>query len=203
MTKLVLATKNLNKAEEIKKILAALKVTLFTLKDYPSVIMPEEDAPDFAGNAAKKAAAVASQTNEISLADDSGLEVEALGGRPGVHSARYAGPKATDASNNLLLLQELAGLAPEKRKARFVTVIAICVPPDQIYYAKGTCSGLITEAPRGRGGFGYDPLFLYEPAGLSFAEMTAEEKNKVSHRAKALEEARRILLKIIKQDCEA
>jgi XTP/dITP diphosphohydrolase len=197
MKKIILATANQHKVDELKQILSDLPLQFLTIKDYPGLVMPEEDCPDFAGNAAKKAEAVSAFTDEIALADDSGLEVEALEGRPGVYSARYAGREGDYEANNRLLLKELEGLSPAERKARFVSVIAIAVPGDQTYLVEGSCPGLIIEQYRGEGGFGYDPLFLYEPAGLTFAEMPAEEKNKVSHRARALQGARNLLLKII------
>jgi XTP/dITP diphosphohydrolase len=197
MKKIILATGNQHKVAELKKILDDLPVQLITISGYPGLVMPDEDCPDFAGNAAKKAEAVSAYTGKIALADDSGLEVEALEGRPGVYSSRYAGREGDYAANNRLLLKELGSLSLKERKARFVTVIAITVPGDQTYIVEGTCPGFITEEIRGDGGFGYDPLFLYEPAGLTFAEMTAEEKNKVSHRARAMQKARELLIKII------
>ena len=197
MKKIILATGNQHKVAELKKILDDLPVQLITISGYPGLVMPDEDCPDFAGNAAKKAEAVSAYTGKIALADDSGLEVEALEGRPGVYSSRYAGREGDYAANNRLLLKELGSLSLKERKARFVTVIAITVPGDQTYIVEGTCPGFITEEIRGDGGFGYDPLFLYEPAGLTFAEMSAEEKNKVSHRARAMQKARELLIKII------
>jgi XTP/dITP diphosphohydrolase len=186
LKKLVLATANQNKLIEIKELLQGLPVEVATIADYPGLEMPEEDQPTFKGNAAKKAEAVSGFTGEIALADDSGLEVEALGWRPGVHSARYAGEEGNYAANNRLLLQELKGVPPEKRGARFTCAIAISVPGDQTCLVEANCPGRITEAPKGEGGFGYDPLFLYEPSGLTFAEMGAAEKNQVSHRGRAL-----------------
>lgn len=197
MKKIVLATANPHKAAELKEILSGLKVSLAAINEYPGFVMPEENAVDFAGNAALKAKAVSLFTGEIALADDSGLEVEALGGRPGVHSARYSGPDADYAANNRLLLKELEAVLLERRKARFVTVVAISVPGKKTLFAEGVCPGLIATAPRGTGGFGYDPLFIYEPLGFTFAEMTAAEKNKVSHRAKALQAARALLEELL------
>ncbi|MFU8795633.1 MAG: non-canonical purine NTP pyrophosphatase, partial [Dethiobacteria bacterium] len=161
-------------------------VEILTISNYPGLEMPEEDQPDFAGNAAKKAETVAKFTGEIALADDSGLEVEALGGRPGVLSARYSGKEADYKANNFLLLKELEGVPPEKRGARFVCAIAVSVPGDRTYIIEESCPGIITDYLRGEDGFGYDPLFLYEPAGKTFAEMSSIEKNSVSHRGRAL-----------------
>lgn len=194
--KLVLATANQNKLIEIKELLQGLPVQVATIAEYPGLKMPEEDQPTFKGNAAKKAEAVSNFTGEIALADDSGLEVEALGWRPGVYSARYAGEEGNYAANNRLLLQELKGVPPEKRGARFTCAIAICVPGDQTYLVEAHCPGRITEALTGVGGFGYDPLFLFEPSGLTFAEMGAAEKNQVSHRGRALNLAREQLQQI-------
>ncbi len=196
LKKLVLATANQNKLIEIRELLQELSFEVVTIADYPGLEMPEEDQPTFKGNAAKKAEAVSGFTGEIALADDSGLEVEALDWRPGVFSARYAGEEGNYAANNRLLLQELKGVPPEKRGARFTCAIAICVPGDQTYLVEASCPGKITEAQKGEGGFGYDPLFLFEPSGLTFAEMGAAEKNQVSHRGRALCLARERLQQI-------
>ncbi|MGM0652240.1 MAG: XTP/dITP diphosphatase [Bacillota bacterium] len=193
---IILATGNLHKVEEMKAVLEGLTFKIVSLKDYPEVNMPEEDRSTFAGNAAKKAEVVSQATGEIALADDSGLEVEALSGRPGVLSARYAGVNSNDEANNDLLLRELKDVPPEKRRAKFTCAIAVAVPGDQTYIVEESCSGLIINELRGSGGFGYDPLFYYEPAGLTFAEMTAEEKNKISHRGKALRCMRDLMGKI-------
>jgi XTP/dITP diphosphohydrolase len=193
---LVLATGNKNKVRELQELLKDLSFTIKTIENYPGLVMPEEDQPTFAGNAAIKAEAVSSFCGEIALADDSGLEVDALGGRPGVYSARYSGEEGNYAANNRLLLEELSGLPPVQRAARFVCAIAITIPGDQTYIIEESCSGVIAEELKGEGGFGYDPLFIYEPAGLTFAEMSTEEKNKVSHRGKALIRARELLAKL-------
>ncbi len=196
MPKLVLATGNINKVRELQELLADLSFNIATIEDYPGLVMPEEDQPTFAGNAALKAEAVSKSCGEMALADDSGLEVDALSGRPGVYSARYAGKEGNYAANNRLLLQELSGLPSEQRAARFVCAIAITIPGDQTYIIEESCPGVIAEELKGEGGFGYDPLFIYEPAGLTFAEMSAEEKNKVSHRGRALKKARDLLGKL-------
>ncbi len=197
MKKLVLATGNRNKVSEMEALLKGLPVEILTVDHYPELVMPEEDQPTFAGNAAKKAEAVARQSGEIALADDSGLEVDALGGRPGIRSARYAGEDGNYAANNRLLLEELASFSPERRGARFVCAIAVTVPGDQTYIIEESCPGLIAESPQGNGGFGYDPLFIYEPAGVTFAQMTAEEKNAVSHRGRALRRTRTLLEQLL------
>jgi len=197
MKKIILATGNRHKVEEITALLEGLPFKVTSLKDYPQVVMPEEDRDTFAGNAAKKAEAVSRATGEIVLADDSGLEVEALNGRPGVLSARYAGVNGNDEANNDLLLRELKDVPPEKRIAKFICAIAVAVPGDQTYIVEESCSGLITTGRRGSGGFGYDPLFYFEPAGRTFAEMPAKEKNKISHRGKALHRMRELIGKIL------
>ncbi len=196
MPKLVLATGNKNKVRELQELLTGLSFTIQTIDDYPGLLMPEEDQPTFAGNAAIKAEAVSRFCREIALADDSGLEVDALGGRPGVYSARYAGEEGNYSANNRLLLQELSGLPPEQRAARFVCAIAITIPGDQTYIIEESCPGFIAEELKGEGGFGYDPLFIYQPTGKTFAEMSAEEKNKVSHRGRALIRAKELLSKL-------
>ncbi len=197
MPKLVFATGNINKVRELQELLAGLPFKMATIDDYPGLVMPEEDQPTFAGNAALKAEAVSSFSGEIALADDSGLEVDALGGRPGVYSARYAGEESNYDANNRLLLRELTGLPYLQRAARFVCAIAITIPGDQTYIVEEYCPGYIADGLRGEGGFGYDPLFIYEPAGLTFAEMSAEEKNTVSHRGRALKRALGLLGKLI------
>jgi len=196
LPKLVLATGNKNKVRELQELLADLPFTVVTIEEYPGLVMPEEDQTTFAGNAALKAEEVSLFSGELALADDSGLEVDALGGRPGVYSARYAGEEGNYAANNRLLLQELSGLPPEQRAARFVCAIAITIPGDQTYIIEEECPGVIAQELKGEGGFGYDPLFIYPPAGLTFAEMRAAEKNQVSHRGRALKRARELLRKL-------
>ncbi len=197
MKKLVLATGNPSKAAEIKELLKDLDIEVLTLRDYPGIRMPAEDRPDFAGNAARKAEVAASYTGLPAMADDSGLEVDALAGRPGVRSARYAGEGSSDRENNRLLLEELAGLPPEKRSARFRCAVAVSVPGRKTEIVEGTCPGRIAKRPDGEGGFGYDPLFIYEPENLTFARMSRAAKNRVSHRGKALRKARQLLIELL------
>lgn len=154
--------------------------------------LPEETETTFRGNAALKAVAVARQTGRIAIADDSGLEVDALDGAPGVWSARYSGPDATDASNREKLLREMEGVPAGERSARFVAAIAIAFAPDDVEMAEGTVDGAITLAERGTGGFGYDSLFEL-PGGKTMAEIPADEKNLISHRGRAMARARAIL----------
>jgi XTP/dITP diphosphohydrolase len=198
LRKLILATANQNKKIEMTALLQGLPLDLRTLADYPGLAMPEEDQDTFVGNAIKKAQVVAEHSGEMAIADDSGLEVEALGGRPGVYSSRYAGVEGDYERNNRLLLNELIDIPPQERGARFVAVIAIATPGNRTYTVQGVCPGRIADAPRGEGGFGYDPLFIYEPKGLTFAEMSASEKNAVSHRARALRQARELLGQLLK-----
>lgn len=197
MKKLVLATANRDKAAEHQSLLKDLPVEVLTIEDFPGLIMPSEDRPTFAGNAVKKAEAVSRAAGEMALADDSGLEVEALGGRPGVYSARYAGPEGDYRANNRLLLEELKGVVPEERKARFVCAIALALPGRKTLIVEESCPGWIAPEPRGEGGFGYDSLFVYEPAGVTFAQMSAADKNRVSHRGRALRRARDLLEQLL------
>jgi XTP/dITP diphosphohydrolase len=167
---------------------------LASLADYPGLALPAEGEASYAANALAKARAVAAATGLPTLADDSGLEVDALGGRPGVRSARYGGPGLTDAERCRRLLDELAGVPPERRTARFRAVIALVDPArGREATVEGVAEGRILEAPRGAGGFGYDPVFSYPPLGATFAELPPEVKNRVSHRGQALARARGVL----------
>lgn len=185
--RLVLATANPHKTTEIHSILAAAGVAVELLPrpdDVPDVV---EDAPDLEGNARLKAAALAAATGLPALSDDTGLEVDALDGRPGVRSARYAGEDGDAAANVAKLLGELDGVAPERRTARFRTVAMVRWPDGREVAASGAVDGVIAATPRGDGGFGYDPVFLPdEGGGRSFAEMDAAAKDAISHRGRAL-----------------
>ncbi len=185
MLQLVVATKNPGKLREIREILGT-DVSVRSLADFPDIGDIVEDGRTFEANAVKKALTVASRTGHVSLADDSGLEVDALHGAPGVYSARFAGENATDEQNNRKLLRLLEGTSDAERTARFRCVIAIGAPDSAVRTAEGTADGLILCSPRGTGGFGYDPLFLVSGLCLTFAELPPEEKNRVSHRGKAL-----------------
>jgi len=202
--KLVLATKNKGKLAEMQELLADLPFELVSLADYPQLPEIEETGESFAENAAIKAETVVRATGELVLADDSGLEVDALGGRPGVYSARFAGSGRVDKANNQKLLSELAGVAKKERTARFRTVVAIAAPARKTVFAAGSVEGLIAEEEEGAGGFGYDPLFYLPAADKTFAQMTPQEKNEISHRAEALAKAKEILraiaVDILKQD---
>jgi XTP/dITP diphosphohydrolase len=191
--KLVLATNNRHKIREISEILEGLDVEIITkdsFEDFPEV---DETGTTLEENATLKAEAVYEYTGQPSLADDSGLEVDALGGRPGVSSARYAGPGCTFADNNAKLLKALDGVSDEKRSARFRCVIAICFEKGETKLAEGRIDGTITRELRGRQGFGYDPVFLVPHLGLTFAEMPADQKNSLSHRGRAVRKARKVI----------
>jgi XTP/dITP diphosphohydrolase len=182
---LVLATRNAHKKGEIARLLEGSGVEVRDLSVYPPFPETVEDAPDLAGNAAKKAREAARVCAAWALADDTGLEVAALGGAPGVLSARWAGPGKSYSENNDKLLRELAGVPTGRRGARFRTVMALCSPGGEVSFEEGRLDGSIAEAPRGSGGFGYDPLFLL-PDGRTLAELAPEEKNSLSHRGRAL-----------------
>ncbi len=192
---IVLATRNKKKVEEIRRITADLPVTILSLADFPDCPETVEDADTFEGNAKKKAIEVCRCTGKPALADDSGLEVDALGGKPGVYSARYAGGTGPgqDIRNNEKLLAELRSVPDDKRGARFACCIAIAFPGDKSVTFFGYAKGSITREPRGKTGFGYDPVFTPEGHKRTFAEMSAEEKDSLSHRGKALEKTAEFL----------
>lgn len=184
--KLVLATNNRGKIAEIKNILSGLGVDILTLADFPNIVMPPETGAGFRENALAKARHVSDQTGQFALADDSGLEVDALGGRPGVYSARYAGQGATDKDNYARLLEEMKGVPFEKRTARFRCAIALAGPSGEESVFEGALDGLITDEPRGDRGFGYDPVFYIPALARTAAELAPQEKNEISHRGAAL-----------------
>lgn len=181
---LVIASNNQHKAKEIRAILSGKFDRIYTLADLSIAVDPDESAPDFLGNAMIKARAVAAFTDKAVIADDSGLEVMALGGAPGVKSARYAGEPASDDRNNEKLLAELNGAV--NREARFVTTIVLLLPNGKSVIGQGEVKGEILREKRGTNGFGYDPLFYCVELGKTFGEATDAEKNSVSHRARAL-----------------
>ena len=190
---IVVATRNPGKLDEIQQILGP-SIHLTSLREFPDIPGIVEDGDSYEANACKKAIAVARATGCATIADDSGLEVDALGGAPGVRSARFAGEHATDTDNNAKLLGLLEG--KQKRTARFRCVIAVATPEGTVRTVQGECSGLILEAPRGSGGFGYDPLFLVPEQDQTFAELPPEEKHLISHRGRALRAARPLILQI-------
>jgi XTP/dITP diphosphohydrolase len=190
---LVLATANRAKARELQALLDGIPYRVLDLTDFPSLALPAEGATSYAENALLKARAVATATGSLAVADDSGIEVDALGGRPGVLSARYGGEGLDDDARCALMLRELHGVPPGRRTARYRCVVALSAPDGREATTEGAVEGTILEAPRGSGGFGYDPLFYYAPLGATFAEVTPEAKHRVSHRGQAMARARRIL----------
>ena len=186
---LVLATRNRHKREELAAILGGLDITIHTLDEFPDAPEVVEDGDTCEANAIKKAHAIAAWTGLPAVADDTGLEVDALGGRPGIYAARYAGEDATYEDNCRKLLLELTGVPPEQRTARFLTVAAIALPLDEVRVAQGVLDGVIAEEARGALGFGYDPLFLIPELGKTLAELSADQKNSISHRGKAFTQA--------------
>ncbi len=192
--RLVIASRNQNKIGEIKELtrgLALQIVGIGELGDFPEIV---EDGSTFCANARKKAAVTAQLVQEFVLADDSGLEVDVLGGAPGVQSARFAGANADDAANNQLLLRKLEGVALERRGAQFRCVMALAAPCGEVQFTEGICRGVIVFEPRGAGGFGYDPLFLVPEYGRTFAELGPTIKNRISHRSLAMKD----MLKLFK-----
>ncbi len=186
--KAILATNNMHKVDEFKRFFAdaGISIELIPIKESGFTGEIIENADTFEGNAFIKADALCRYSGMISIADDSGLCVDALGGAPGVYSSRYSGAFANDAKNNAKLLSELKDVPFEKRTARFVSVICVRRPDGKALYVRGEAEGFILESPRGKGTFGYDPLFYYPPLKKTFAELEGGEKNAVSHRGNAL-----------------
>jgi len=194
---LLIATRNEGKLIEVQQLLSDLPMRLISLNDFPKVKTIEETGSSFTENAALKAAGYAVQTGVCSLADDSGLEVDALGGAPGVLSARFAGEGASDRERVKRLLDELDSVDSAGRSARFVSAVAIASGDGEILnLSVGACPGRIAFTPRGLGGFGYDPIFVPQGSELSFGELTAQVKNRISHRAHALDQAHHYLLSL-------
>jgi XTP/dITP diphosphohydrolase len=191
----MLATLNRAKARELVALLGDVPYTIVPLCDIPGATLPEETAETYAGNALLKAHAAARYGGDLVMADDSGLEVDALDGGPGVRTRRYAGEDATDEQNNTKLLRALDGLSPDRRGARYVCVLALALPAERgprggqpLTVVRGTCRGRIARAPRGSGGFGYDPIFepsSEPPGGRTLGEWSQEAKNAISHRGAA------------------
>ena len=192
---LVIASRNQGKISEFRELLKDFDIEIKSLEDFGPLPEVEEDGQTFEDNAVRKARFAAGILGLPALADDSGLVVKALGGLPGVRSARYAGEGADDLENNRKLLEAMRGV--KDREASFVCVIAIAVPRGPALIYEATCNGIITEEMRGSGGFGYDPVFYYPPLGKTFAEMSQEEKNRVSHRGKAMAELRKEFDKVL------
>lgn len=190
---LVIATRNEKKRREIEGLLKGLGAKVRSLSDFPGTPEVKEGSESFKENAAIKAIEVAKFTGKMALADDSGLEVEVLCGEPGVHSARFAGEEQDDRANIEKLLRLMEGVPMERRKARFRCCIAIAKPEGLVKVVEGTCRGLISLQPRGSYGFGYDPVFIIPEHNQTFAELGPEIKNRISHRARALKKAKKIL----------
>ncbi len=195
---LLLATRNRGKVSEMSRILRMPEIRLLCLDDFPGAPEAQETGASFGENALIKARTAARHSGLPSLADDSGLMVDALGGRPGILSARYAGPDADDRDNIAKLLKELAGVPAGKMTARFVCHAAM-VFEGRAYQAEGRLEGLIITEPRGTGGFGYDPIFLLPERNLTLAELAPEEKDRISHRYQALSKLKPLLLHLMKK----
>jgi len=190
---LVLATGNTGKVRELTDLLAGIPFEIRTLADYPGFVMPEETGETYEANALIKARAVAAHTGLLALGDDSGIEVDALDGAPGVRSARFGGPGLDDHGRVRLLLEQLANVPDGRRGAHFRCVIALVGPDGHETLVEGSCDGSIAREPRGTEGFGYDPVFFYPPFGRTFGETRDADKASVSHRARAASAARAAL----------
>ncbi len=191
---ILVATKNTGKIKELERLLADLPVRLRSLDEFPGIIEPQETGATFAENAVLKAQSYALQTGLSALADDSGLEVEALGGAPGIFSARYAGANATDSERIEKLLDELKSTQDEQRRARFVCAMAISDEKGEIkFLAEAVCDGAIARTPEGANGFGYDPVFIPDGFNQTFGELSGEIKREISHRARAAKKIIRYL----------
>jgi XTP/dITP diphosphohydrolase len=188
---LLVGSKNRKKSAEIRRLLLRLPVTVLDLSAFEDLPDVPEEGDTFEANAVTKALAFARMTGLPTIADDSGIEIDALGGRPGIFSARFAGPKATDEDNNQLLLEMLAGKPLVERTARYRAAIAFATPERNVFTCEGSVEGVIIEGPRGSNGFGYDPLFYVGEFGGTFGELSPEIKDSISHRARALAEFRR------------
>jgi XTP/dITP diphosphohydrolase len=193
MRSLLLATSNLHKLEEFRAIFSDIPLRLLSLSDLQLAIEVEETGTTFAENAEMKARSYAQVSNILTLADDSGLEIDALGGAPGVRSARYLGSETSYEERFNVILEQLKGFPVDQRTARFRCVIALAEPSATIHMVEGVVEGVIADRPRGTNGFGYDPIFYIPELGKTFAELAPEYKNRISHRARAAQSARKLL----------
>ena len=191
--RLLIATTNSHKVREVTRLLEGAPVDLITLDAWPSVAAPEETGQTFEQNARAKAEYYARATGELTVAEDSGLEIDALGGRPGVESARYGGADSTYPERFARLYQELRASGDTNRTGRFVCALALATPHRILFETRGTIEGRVAPAPSGDGGFGYDPIFFYPPYGCTLAEVTADQKVAVSHRGQAFRALRGFL----------
>ncbi len=188
--KIVLATGNKNKLREFQQILNADTIQIVPQSEFEGCPDVVEDGNSFEENALKKARTIAAHTGCIAMADDSGLEVDALMGEPGIYSARYAGEPRSDERNIELLLENMRQVCEVQRGAQFTCVIAVVTPEGRELIAQGLCRGRITMQPQGSDGFGYDPVFLHEPSRRTFAQLSSDKKNSISHRGRAIENLR-------------
>jgi XTP/dITP diphosphohydrolase len=194
VTSLVLATTNAGKLGEIRAVLAGLDIEVHPLSDYPGLAEPEETGRTFEENARQKALYYAKATGALVVAEDSGLEIDALGGGPGIYSARFGGDRAPTYPQKFALIHRmLAERGSPESPARFTCALALARPGDILFEARGTVEGHITAPPRGTGGFGYDPIFFYPPFGCTLAEVPADRKSSVSHRGEAFRKLRAFL----------
>jgi XTP/dITP diphosphohydrolase len=198
--RLLIATRNEGKLREYERLLAGLPVTLTFLSEERILEEVEEAGETFSQNAILKAEGYARISGLLTLADDSGLEVDALDGEPGVHSARYAGPQATDEDRYQLLLERMRDAPWEERRARFRCVIAVAEPEGGVWTTEGTCEGVITLAPKGEHGFGYDPIFYLPDQEQTMAQLAPEVKNRMSHRARAAQRIRPVLKRVARRE---
>jgi len=198
MIELIIATKNQGKLREIRELLEDFPLTITSLTDYPDAPEIVEDGRTFAQNALKKAATIALYTGKLTMGEDSGIQVKALGNRPGITSARYSDPNATDEKNNSKMLRELKGVSLAKRQARYRCFIALVDGKKIIDVVNGSCGGLIAFKRSGTNGFGYDPLFLIPRYGKTFGQLDLSVKSSISHRARALKKLKKILEKYLK-----
>ncbi|MDP8247320.1 MAG: XTP/dITP diphosphatase [Candidatus Tritonobacter lacicola] len=189
MVDIIVATRNKAKIAEFAAMWPRKDVKLYSPIDFPDLPRVEEDGGTFRENAIKKATTIAAASGKLAIADDSGLEVDELGGQPGVLSARFSGEGATDRANNEKLLSLMKGLPPEMRRARFICAMALADPGGLIDVVEGRCEGVIADRERGTNGFGYDPVFIMQGYQKAFAELGPETKNRISHRARAIEKA--------------
>jgi XTP/dITP diphosphohydrolase len=196
---MIAATRNEGKVREIRRALKGLGLRIHALSGFPDVPEIEEDGKSFTENALKKARFYSKHFGKLTMADDSGLEVDILKGLPGIYSARYAGERASGQENNQKLLREMEGVPISRRGARFRCSIAVVSPDGREAIAEGSCKGKVGFEGKGRRGFGYDPLFILPQYGRTMAELSLEEKNRISHRGKALRKLRKIIEKKFKR----
>lgn len=199
MSEIVISSRNREKKRELKALLKGLRVRILDLNDFPGAPKIKETGRTFEANARLKAFKIAKFTKRLTLADDSGLVVRALGGLPGVRSARFAGDKASYGDNNRKLLRLLEGVPRKRRGAKFISVVAVADTGGVIKTVRGETSGSITLKPKGRNGFGYDPVFFSPRFKKTFAELTASQKNSISHRGRALKKARAVILNSLRK----